>query len=96
MADDIGSWLEAGGLGQYVDAFIEKAVDLDLLPHLYRDATLILQCFLELAHTHKYKLTSCRRTRGIVFYHEPSRHNAFRGCCYRLQPYIRVVETGRQ
>jgi hypothetical protein len=34
VADDIGSWLEAGGLGQYVDAFIEKAVDLDLLPHL--------------------------------------------------------------
>jgi class 3 adenylate cyclase/tetratricopeptide (TPR) repeat protein/energy-coupling factor transporter ATP-binding protein EcfA2 len=34
VADDIGSWLQAAGLGQYVDAFVENAVDLDLLPHL--------------------------------------------------------------
>ncbi len=34
MADGIRDWLDGIGLGEYHDAFVENAVDLELLPHL--------------------------------------------------------------
>jgi class 3 adenylate cyclase len=37
MADDIAQWLEDLGLGQYVQAFAENRIDLDILPSLSDD-----------------------------------------------------------
>ena len=37
MADGIRKWLVELGLGRHVDAFVENAVDRDLLPHLTND-----------------------------------------------------------
>ncbi|MGI9400808.1 MAG: SAM domain-containing protein, partial [Rhizobiaceae bacterium] len=37
MQNNIASWLTEIGLGEYADAFIENAVDDDLLPHLTND-----------------------------------------------------------
>ncbi len=34
MTDDIQHWLKGIGLSEYIDAFVENAVDHELLPHL--------------------------------------------------------------
>ena len=34
MASDIGEWLDGLGLGRYAEAFVENAVDLEVLPDL--------------------------------------------------------------
>ena len=34
MADNVQDWLKGIGLGEYIDAFVENAVDRELLPHL--------------------------------------------------------------
>jgi hypothetical protein len=37
MSEDVTKWLEALGLGKYVDVFVENDVDLHTLPVLTED-----------------------------------------------------------
>ncbi|MCZ6772533.1 MAG: SAM domain-containing protein [Proteobacteria bacterium] len=37
MGDDIARWLEELGLGQYVQAFANNEIDLEVLPELTED-----------------------------------------------------------